>query len=165
MAGGECAPVAISRRISASAHDIFQLLADPGRHPDLDGSGMLRAGAVNAVVSAVGDVFVMKMHLPELGDYEMRNHVVEFEPDRRIGWEPAPGDAVSVAESGLPIGTPQGYRWSFELAPDGQGATIVTEMFDCSRAAAEVREAVHDGRDWVDSMTKTLETLDRQCAR
>lgn len=45
------------------------------------------------------------------------------------------------------------------------GATIVTEMFDCSRAAAEVREAVHDGRDWIDSMTKTLETLDRLCAR
>ena len=54
-------PVAVSRRISAPARDIFALLADPARHPDLDGSGMLRAAVSRAIVAAVGDVFVMKM--------------------------------------------------------------------------------------------------------
>lgn len=39
----------------------------------------------------MGDVFVMKMYFTELGEYEMNNHVVEYEPDRRIGWEPEAG--------------------------------------------------------------------------
>ena len=42
-------------------------------------------------ISGVGDVFVMKMYFTELGEYEMNNHVVEYEPDRRIGWEPEAG--------------------------------------------------------------------------
>lgn len=33
----------------------------------------------------------MKMYFTELGEYEMNNHVVEYEPDRRIGWEPEAG--------------------------------------------------------------------------
>jgi hypothetical protein len=38
----------------------------------------------------------MKMH--RLGDdYLMLNYVVEFEPDRRIFWEPAPGDPLLSA--------------------------------------------------------------------
>ena len=40
---------------------------------------MLRGAASSAVISGVGDVFVMKMHYSELGDYEMNNHVVECE--------------------------------------------------------------------------------------
>lgn len=39
----------------------------------------------------IGDVFVMKMYYSELGDYEMNNRVVEYELNRRIGWEPEPG--------------------------------------------------------------------------
>ncbi|GHE60008.1 hypothetical protein [Streptomyces capitiformicae] len=82
--------VVVSRRIGAPAGDIFRILADPGRHADLDGSGMLRGGVSGAVVSGVGDVFVMRMHYERYGDDEMHNHVVEYEPDRRIGWEPRP---------------------------------------------------------------------------
>ncbi len=33
----------------------------------------------------------MKMYFTELGEYEMNNHVVEYEPDRRIGSEPEAG--------------------------------------------------------------------------
>jgi hypothetical protein len=32
----------------------------------------------------VGDVFVMNMYYSEPGDYEMNNHVVEYEVNRRI---------------------------------------------------------------------------------
>lgn len=43
----------------------------------------------------------MKMYFTELGEYEMNNHVVEYEPDRRIGSEPQAGrrhpSAASVA--------------------------------------------------------------------
>src|SRR5580704_3891817 len=80
-------PVAVSRRICAPAHDIFQILANPVRHLELDGSGMLRGAVSTTMISGVGDVFVMKMYYSELGDYEMNNHVVDYEADRRIGWE------------------------------------------------------------------------------
>jgi hypothetical protein len=42
MTDDEYRPVAVSRRICAPAHDIFQVLADPVRHPEFDGSQMLR---------------------------------------------------------------------------------------------------------------------------
>ncbi len=85
MAGGEYEPITVSRRIGSPASVIFQILADPGRHRDLDGSGMLRGVVSGGAISGAGDVFVMKMYFTELGDYEMNNHIVEYEPDRRIG--------------------------------------------------------------------------------
>ena len=58
---------------------------------DFDGSDMLRGALGDRPLSGVGDTFTMRMH--RLGDdYLMINYVVEFEPDRRIFWEPAPGD-------------------------------------------------------------------------
>jgi hypothetical protein len=42
MTGGENEPITASRRIGSPASVIFQILADPARHRDLDGSGMLR---------------------------------------------------------------------------------------------------------------------------
>jgi len=125
--------VRVSRRIGAPAHEIFRVLADPARHVDLDGSGMLRGAVTPVVISGAGDVFVMKMYYAAHGDYEMNNHVVDYEQDRRIGWEPAAG-------RGHPDGPDDagasrwGHRWSYELTPDGPDATIVTESYDCSRA-------------------------------
>src|ERR1700721_2844961 len=82
--------VEVSRHIEASAERIFEILADPQRHMDFDGSGMLRGAVLDRPISAVGDTFTMKMH--RLGDdYLMLNYVGEFERDRRIFWEPAPG--------------------------------------------------------------------------
>jgi hypothetical protein len=154
----ECPPVAVSRRIGAPAAEIFRILADPARHPELDGSGMVRGVVTRGVISGVGDVFVMKMYFSALGDYEMNNHVVDFEPNRRIGWEPAPGRGHPGAqESG---DARWGHRWTFDLVPDGPDATVVTESYDCSRAPAAARASMDNGRTWIDSMTATLERLD-----
>jgi hypothetical protein len=146
--------VSVSRRIAAPAHAVFELLATPGRHLDIDGSGMLR-GSDSAPVTAVGDVFIMNMYFEPLGgDYQMNNHVVVLEPDRRIAWEPENG-------AGHPeVGAPNarwGHRWQFELAPDGPNATVVTHTWDGSGIPAEEQE---DGRQWLPSMTRTLERLD-----
>jgi hypothetical protein len=164
MADAPCEPVAVSRRIEAPAGEIFALLADPARHPDIDGSGMLRPGAPVAVVAGTGDVFTMKMHHQGLGDYEMINHVVTYEQDRAIAWEPAMGAHNRGDDAAFPIGTRPGQRWGFELVPDGSDATIVTETYDCSRAPAMVRELVDDGRGWIDSMHQTLERIETLCA-
>ncbi|MGW5433478.1 hypothetical protein ACWET9_40905 [Streptomyces sp. NPDC004059] len=156
------AVVAVSRRITAAAEDIFRILADPGRHPDLDGSGMLRGAVCDAAVSGVGDVFVMRMHYERYGDYEMINHVVEFEPDRRIGWEPRPGRGHPDAPD---PGAAWGHRWIFELLPDGAGATVVTEIFDGSRMSEDKRAEVDGGRAWWQTqMASTLERLGELCS-
>ena len=156
--------VRVSRRIEAPAAVIFRVLADPGRHLELDGSGMLRGAVTTAPVSGVGDVFIMRMYFSELGDYEMNNHVVEFEPGRRIGWEPAPGRGHPGAAAGEDGGR-WGQRWSYQLVPDGADATIVTEIYDCSRAPEGARADMSDGEVWAGAMARTLERLDAACTR
>ena len=155
----------MSRRISAPADEIFQILADPRNHLALDGSGMLREVASGTVIRGVGDVFVMRMYFTELGDYFMINHVVEFEPRRRIGWEPEAGHGHPNAEPGAERPARWGQRWSFELAPEEPDSTVVTEIFDCSRVPEDQRVDIDHGKIWVESMAATLERLDALCAR
>jgi hypothetical protein len=162
-------PVEVSRRIEAPAAIIFKILANPQRHVDFDGSDMLREAVHDRPISGVGDIFTMKMH--RLGDdYLMLNYVVEFEPDRRIFWEPAPGDP-SRAEGDDPtkVGIPAGYRWGYILTPDGEDATVVTEVFDYGTVTEEVRQSLQsDGAAWIngrnpmlESMAATLERLEK----
>ena len=120
---------------------------------------MLRGVVLDRPISGVGDTFTMKMH---------RLYVVEFEPDRRIFWEPAPGDP-SRTEGNDPakVGIPAGYRWGYILAPDGDDATVVTEVFDYGPLPEEL---LRDGAAWnnannpvLESMTASLEMLDKIC--
>ena len=157
-------PVKVSRRIGAPAATIFRVLADPRRHTELDGSGMLRGTVTMTPISGVGDVFVMKMYFSELGDYEMNNHVVEYEPDRRIGWEPEAGRGHPAAAAAASERR-WGQRWSYELVPDGPDATIVTEVYDCSLVPAATRRNMDDGEVWAGDMARTLERLDAACTR
>ena len=158
-------PVAVSRRICAPAHDIFQVLANPVRHPELDGSGSLRGAVSTGRISGVGDVFVMKMYFAHLGDYEMNNHVVEYEQDRRIGWEPEAGRGHPATAMDSSDSTRWGHRWSYQLTPDGPDATVVTEVYDCSRAPEEERAGMNNGNVWAEAMAETLERLDALCAQ
>lgn len=157
------APIEVSRRIAAPAHEIFRILADPVRHPDLDGSGMLRGAVTTDAISGVGDVFVMQMYFAPLGDYQMNNHVVEFEQDRLIGWEPEAGLGHPGAAQADDPGNRWGHRWTYRLSPDGPDATVVTESYDCSRAPLDERIGMEDGKVWLDAMAATLERLDDLC--
>jgi len=169
----EIKPIEVSRRIGAPAGLIFEVLANPQRHMDFDGSGMLRGAILDRDISEVGDTFTMKMH--RLGDdYLMLNYVVEFEPDRRIFWEPAPGDP-SRAEGDDPskVGIPAGYRWGYILTPDGDDATVVTEVFNFGTVTENVRSSLlSDGGAWingknpmVESMTASLKKLEKITTR
>jgi uncharacterized protein YndB with AHSA1/START domain len=153
--------VRVARRIDARPESIFAVLSDPVRHAEFDGSGMLRGSDALGVLVNVGDTFLMKMCIPDVGDYTMLNVVVDYELNRRIAWEPRPGDDAAVAIGGLPIGAEQGYRWIFDLVPDGPEGTVVTETFDCSNAPSEIREAVSDGESWLESMSMSLEKLSK----
>ncbi len=153
MAKDECKPVSASRRIEAPASVIFKVLANPDRHPEFDGSEMLRPGASNEVIVGVGDVFVTKMYFTAMGDYEMHNRIVAFETNRCIAWEPGNPDLAR-----------NGSRWRFDLKPDGPNATLVTETYDCTDSPESVRKAVNNGSVWLAGMNKTLERLGQLCA-
>lgn len=145
-----------SRTIAAPANRIFRIIADPQRHKDFDGSGMLRGAVGDRLISNVGDTFAIKMH--RLGDdYLMLNLVVEFEPNRCIFWTPAPGD-ISRAENHDPanVGIPSGYRWGFILTPAGEESTIVTEVFDYSPLSEEV---LRDGGAWINGSNPVIESI------
>ena len=108
----------------------------------------------------------MKMNFDRRGgDYLMLNYVVEFEPDRRIFWEPAPGDLPPADGEPSAVGIPAGHRWGFILTPDGDDTTIVTEVFDYGYASEELRQAVRQGGEWVAAMTASLEKLEKICTQ
>ena len=158
-------PVSVSRRIDAPADVLFAILADPARHPEIDGSGMLRGPhSGTTALTAAGDVFSLRMYNDTMHDYVMNNHVVEYEPGRRIAWEPEMAEVSSTEYEHL-VGTRARHRWGYELAPDGPGATVVTETYDCSRAPEWVREATNNGENWIPAMTKSLENLERLAAK
>jgi hypothetical protein len=153
-------PVSVSRQISAPAEELFAVLADPARHPVIDGSGMLREGTASAVITGVGDIFTMNMHNDEMGEYVMANHVVEYVPNRKIGWEPVLQTASRAEDQG-DVDARSGHRWIYELTPVGPDVTLVTETYDSTRAPDWLRKAVRDGERWVGSMSATLEKLDK----
>jgi hypothetical protein len=135
--------VSRSRVVSATAADIFDLLADPSRHSEIDGSGSVQGSRPDAPSRlSPGAEFGMSMKIGV--PYKMENRVVEFEENRRIAW----------AHFG-------GHIWRYELSPIGDGAsTKVTETFDWSTAKSKlllrlVRAPSRNAR----SIEKTLERL------
>lgn len=159
----ESGRVTVTRRIEAPSDVVFGLLADPVRHPDFDGSGMVVDGSGNDVISCVGDRFLMKMHNDEMGDYEMANVVVEYEKGRRIVWEPELAKA-SRPEDQDSVGHSLHQRWGYELQPDGPDVAVVTELFDCSGCPEWFRAILRDGDRWLEDMERSLEKLDA-CSR
>jgi uncharacterized protein YndB with AHSA1/START domain len=149
--------VSVSRHIEAPAEQLFALVADSANHPLFDGSGMVLKPVPAVQVSGLGDAFVMNMHHVEFGYYQMRSEIVEYEFGRRLVWEPARMADPGSGEEAPPSAR---YRWGYEFAPDGDGATIVTETFDCTRSGPELRDAVKEGEGWRDAMTASLVKLE-----
>jgi uncharacterized protein YndB with AHSA1/START domain len=123
--------ISVSRDIPASAERIFSLLARPVAHRDVDGSGMLRSALDDVEITKVGDAFSMNMFNDEMGDYVMENHVVEFEQNRRIVWEPVMC-STDNPELQADIGVSALQQWGWQLEPLDASHTRVTEFFDCS---------------------------------
>ena len=74
---GNVRQVSVSRVIAAPADKIFDVLADPQRHAEIDGSGTVKQSTFGPARLALGEKFGMKMRigLP----YRVGNTVVELE--------------------------------------------------------------------------------------
>ncbi|HKV21225.1 MAG TPA: SRPBCC family protein [Mycobacterium sp.] len=116
--------VSVERVVRAQPREIFALLADAGRHASFDGSGTVDHADAESIPLELGTRFAMRMRgRPEtlFLPYTMTNEVIEFEPDRRIAWQP-------TSFGGL-VG---GRIWRYELIPTEDG-TLVCETWDVSR--------------------------------
>ena len=151
-------PMSVSRDIDASPDEVFIHLARPADHTTIDGTGMLRGTDDRRILSGVGDVFEMKMFNETLGDYVMENHVVEFELDRRIAWEPVL-KATDKPEFQARVGDRAHLRWRWELTALSGGGTRVTEVYDLSSAPQWLNEATKGGEDWRGGMEASLANL------
>ncbi|AUS77639.1 dimethyladenosine transferase [Actinoalloteichus sp. AHMU CJ021] len=110
--------ISLTRTISAKPERIFNLLADPGRHALVDGSGtVLSARSGGPERLSLGSTFGMSMRLGL--SYRITNTVVEFRENELIAWRHAGG-----------------HRWRWELRDNGDGTTDVTETFDWSTSRA-----------------------------
>ncbi len=127
--------------VLAPAQDIFNLLADPRRHSEIDGSGSVKAARIDAPERlSLGAKFSMDMRI--VLPYKMTNEVVEFEEGKQIGWRHFGG-----------------HIWRYILEPV-EGGTKVTEQFDWntnkSPLMLKVMKAVDNNSK---SIQKTLDNL------
>lgn len=77
--------VTVERVIPAPPEAIFDLLADPTRHPEIDGSGTVQRAKTGSQRLALGSSFGMSMRMGV--PYSMVSTVIEFEENRGIAWQ------------------------------------------------------------------------------
>lgn len=147
----------VSRVIHAPTERIFARLADPARHAEIDGSGMLQ-GSDSLQITATGQRFVVNMFRDDLGHYRTVNTVVAFEPPTRIAWAPAldTSFACPLVDQLAAIQT-GGHTYSYELR-ESQGGTEVTETYDWS-TVTDPRFAAFCPFVTTDALARTLVNL------
>jgi Polyketide cyclase / dehydrase and lipid transport len=135
--------IARSKVIAARAEEIFDIVADPSRHHEIDGSGTVKGAQVDApsrLFKGAQFGMTMKMGVP----YKIDNTVVEFVENRTVAWKHFGG-----------------HVWRYDLEPIADGSTTkVTETFDWSSAKSKLllRMIGAPARN-AKSIEKTLERL------
>jgi hypothetical protein len=97
--------------IKAAPSKIFEVLANPRRHQEFDGSKTITANISGPEKLALGSKFGMKMRLGI--NYRITNIVVEYSENQAIAWRH--------------FGR---WIWRYELEDQGNGSTLATESFD-----------------------------------
>lgn len=101
----------VSRLVPADRQQIFDLLADPSKHPTFDGSGTVKRPDDDVPGRlAMGAKFGMSMK--QGVPYKITNEVVEFDEPGLIAWRHMGG-----------------HVWRYRLE-EAEGGTMVTEEFD-----------------------------------
>ena len=133
--------VSVNKVVAATPQQIFDLLADPNRHADIDGSGSVKAAQSNAPARlSLGAKFGMAMKIG--APYKITNEVVEFDEGKRIAWRHFGG-----------------HVWRYILEP-AEGGTLVTEQFDWSGSKSQLMlRAINAPARNKKSMIATLDRL------
>jgi YD repeat-containing protein len=113
----ESGPRSVARRVlvNAPAQEIFGMVVDPHRHPELDRSGTVRDVPIKGPHRlSVGDKFTVGMTQYGL-PYRITSTVTRIEDGRIVEWR-----------------HPLGHHWRWEFVETSPGVTEVTETFDYS---------------------------------
>jgi hypothetical protein len=107
--------VSESKVIGADRQTLFDIVADPARHPEIDGSGSVRAVRSGGPARlSLGAKFGMDMKLG--ASYKILNTVVEFDEPTQLAWRHF-----------------NGHVWRYTFTPV-DGGTEVTEQWDARPA-------------------------------
>lgn len=112
-------PKKVSRQVvvNAPAAEIFALVANPHRHPELDGSGTVRDTPVKGP-DLLTDGAKFSVGMKQFGvPYKITSTVTAFETNKVVEWQ-----------------HPLGHKWRWELQETSPTSTTVTETFDYSTA-------------------------------
>ncbi len=110
--------VSRSAEVRAPASALFEMVADPHRHRELDGSGTV-VGTVTGPKQLTKDAkFSVQMKQYGL-PYRITSVVTDLEDVRVVQWR-----------------HPLGHQWRWEFTPLPDGSTRVTETFDYSTAGS-----------------------------
>jgi len=143
--------VTVERVIPAPPAEIFALVADANRHPDIDGSGTVKAAHGEPKPLTLGSEFGMSMRW--LLPYAMKSRVIEFEQDRRIAWQTVPVYPLTDKLFA-------GRIWRYELEPV-DGGTLVRESWDITQEKPLTKPMVRGLADKTrGNMAKTLERIE-----
>lgn len=116
--------VSVQRVVTAPAAEVFELLARPASHREIDGGGTVQGAPHGPERLAIGDEFSMAMRMGV--PYRSTSVVTEFEEGRRIAWQ------TGLRRKGrLVFG---GQVWRYELSELAGGRTLVRETCDLSDA-------------------------------
>jgi uncharacterized protein YndB with AHSA1/START domain len=142
--------VSTERLIRAPAPRIFDVIADPRRHPDFDGSGSVMKARPDAPARLfLGAIFAMDMKRGLR--YGMANTVMEFDEGRRIAWAPKPASGTGARFFGR--------IWRYELE-SVEGGTLVRETWDISREPFRLLLRYSSGARFRKDMVKSLILLE-----
>ncbi|WP_431843010.1 SRPBCC family protein [Calidifontibacter indicus] len=115
--------ITVTRTIEAPADAVFEVLTNPKRHREFDGSGFVRSEDQGDRITATGQVFTMNMEGDHMGgEYKTDNHVTGYVKDKLVAWQTAPAGTE-----------PKGWEWVWELEPNGQRETQVSLTYDWSK--------------------------------
>jgi hypothetical protein len=156
----------VTALIAAPADAIFVIVANPGRHAELDGSGMVKAAPDAIPLTAVGQTFDIEMDRRPLGDtantqqlqwlvrevpdYMVRCTVTQLISSRLIEW--------NVAVAGK---HPGGHVWGWRIELLSDGACLVSHYCDWTNISDELRASFRWPVVPADRLRRSLENLDR----
>lgn len=102
----------VSKTINASPQAIFEVIANPHRHQELDGSGTIKGIVDGPQKLELGSKFAMSIQ--QGVPYRTYSKVIEYKENELIAW--------------THIGK---HVWKYELEKNGE-STIVTQSWDFS---------------------------------
>jgi uncharacterized protein YndB with AHSA1/START domain len=145
--------ISVERLIAASTEQIFDLIADPSRHHDFDGSGAVHTLKRGPQRLALGSTFVMSMRM--FIRYSTVSTVIEFEVNRRIAWQTYSTIKWLARWGG-------GRIWSYELRSEQDG-TLVRETWNFATEAQRAKKNLakeRTGNYMINAMERSLVLLE-----